>query len=232
MLGGEVTGLWEHGKPTDVQQRPLKERLARGDYDQHINVQEVGLYGLSAMLPGHPLNFILPSMIGGAITAAAAGLVYWSTQVTIELGSRDVAFAGPAVILLAQLACFGGSWWVPPAPCTRPPAAAVCSLLPRIPRFHGVARLSLIYRNGRLVFPSPIMQSHTPVHAPHCHAPPARCTSVRLCDLQCSPGVQWAPLLPTRSVSPSRSELHCRLTSVYLQGSVGVTVGDLSCVGC
>ena len=116
MLGGEVTGRWEHGKPTaDVEERPLKDRLARGDYDQHVNVQEVGLYGQSAMLPGHPLNFILPPLIGGAITAAAAGLVYWSTQVTIELGSRDVAFAGPAIILVAQMACFGGSWWVPPA---------------------------------------------------------------------------------------------------------------------
>ena len=115
MLGGDIRGAWAHGMLVRYDStRTLRARLADGDYDQHILMQQVGLYGQSAMLPGHPLNFVIPWMIGGGVAATTAGLGYWCSQVTIDLRSWDCAFVGPAIILLVQLVSFGASWWVVP----------------------------------------------------------------------------------------------------------------------
>ena len=72
LLGGDIRGHWENGKCVSYDKtRSLEKRLAEGDYEQSMSMQDVGLFGQSAMLPGHPSNPPLNPVIYGTIICAA-----------------------------------------------------------------------------------------------------------------------------------------------------------------
>jgi len=110
LLGGDIRGHYNHGKPESYDKtRSLEERLAGGDYEQSMSMQDVGLFGQSAMLPGHPSNAPLNPIIYGTIVCAAAGLVYWISQVEIDWDSKDAFFTIPAFFLAFMVFFFAKS---------------------------------------------------------------------------------------------------------------------------
>jgi len=107
LLGGDIRGHYENGKAMSYDKtRTLEERLTEGDYEQSMSMQDVGLFGQSAMLPGHPSNGPLNPIIYGTIVCAAVGLVYWISQVSIDWSTKEAVFTGPAFFLACMVFFF------------------------------------------------------------------------------------------------------------------------------
>ena len=110
LLGGDIRGHWENGKCVSYDKtRSLEKRLAEGDYEQSVSMKVVGLYGQSAMLPGHKMSKILSPVIYGTIVLAAAGLIYWISQVELDWSTKDAFFTGPAFFLAFMVFFFAWS---------------------------------------------------------------------------------------------------------------------------
>ena len=110
LLGGDIRGHWENGKCVSYDKtRSLEKRLAEGDYEQSVSMKVVGLYGQSAMLPGHKMSKILSPVIYGTIVLAAAGLIYWISQVELDWSTKDAFFTGPAFFLAFMVFFFARS---------------------------------------------------------------------------------------------------------------------------